>query len=179
MSARERARALLERCRSRGDVKRAASLVDDDPELRQALVQEAEARGVPLPPEASTWPAKRLLRRARGRESASSERSNPVLRDESFHCVSCGRAVPAHGRTARDHCPFCLCSVHVDVVPGDRAADCGGVLQPSWVEQRRGHWVIHYRCVACGAERTNRALLDGDPPDSWEAVVALASRDAQ
>ena len=176
--SRERARALLDTCQSRGDIKRVAALVERDDALRASFLLEARARGVDLPDEAADWPAKRLVRRARGREAAARVRSNPVHRDESFVCVACEARVPPHGRTARDHCPHCLASLHVDVVPGDRAADCGGVLRATHVEQRNGAWVLHYRCGRCGAARTNRALLDGETPDRWEVIVALSGRAA-
>jgi hypothetical protein len=64
--------------------------------------------------------------------------------------------------------------VHVDVVPGDRAAECGGVLEPVRVVSRGDAWMIHYRCLRCGAERRNQAMLDGAPADDWEQVVALS-----
>ena len=127
-----------------------------------------------MPDEAVDWPSKRLLRLARGLEQASRVRTNPVHRDEDFTCAHCGAEVRAHGRTARDHCPHCLRSLHVDVVPGDRAADCGGILDPVGVDRRGDDWVIRYRCRTCGADRTNRAILDGDVPDDWQAVVALS-----
>lgn len=173
MSLRDQARALLEQASSRGAIKRLASSLDQDSALKQAVLDEGRARGVELPDEAIDWPAKRLLRLARGREDAARVRTNPVMRDEAFTCGHCGLAVPTHGRTARDHCPRCLRSLHVDIVPGDRAAGCGGLLDPVRCDRRGSDWVIHYRCRACGADRTNRALLDGDPPDDWEAVVAL------
>ena len=50
--------------------------------------------------------------------------------DAGFICRNCGREVPPLGYSSRNHCPFCLCSLHVDVLPGDRAADCGGILDP-------------------------------------------------
>lgn len=71
------------------------------------------------------------------------------------------------------HCPRCLRSLHVDVVPGDRAAECGGILDPVRAEQRHGDWVLIYRCRECGAERVNRALLDGVEPDDWAVVARL------
>ncbi len=177
MTAAERARALLDRCTSRADAKRLAHMLDGDAELRRAVLEEGKRRGAALPDEALDWPAKRLLRVARGRESESRRRTNPIVRDEDFVCVSCGAEVPPHGRTARDHCPVCLMSVHVDQVPGDRAASCGGLLAPVGVHKRGVDWVIEYRCTRCGTERTNRATLDGDLPDDWEAIMGLA-RDA-
>jgi hypothetical protein len=44
-----------------------------------------------------------------------------VKNDDFFVCVHCGKEVKPLGYTSRDHCPFCLWSVHVDVNPGDRA----------------------------------------------------------
>ena len=47
---------------------------------------------------------------------------------ESFTCKQCGRLVVSGGAGSghRNHCPNCLSSLHLDVEPGDRAADCGG-----------------------------------------------------
>lgn len=175
MSA-SRVMELLDGTMSRGALKRAALEVDADPALRAALVAEAERRGVDLPSDTSQWTAKRLLRRARDREAVSRVRSNPVAIDEAFECVHCGRQVPPHGRSARDHCPHCLHGLHVDAsVPGDRASECGGVLVPISAEQKSGGWKIIYRCQRCGERRVNQALLDGDPSDDWAVVVRLGS----
>lgn len=171
--------ALLDVRGGRGLVKRLASHLEQEPDLRRALVEEARRRGIDLPDEAVGWPAKRLLRRARGREEEARRRSNPVARDESFACAHCAAEVPPHGRTARDHCPWCLRSLHVDVVPGDRAADCGGILDPIGLERRGEDLRLLYRCRRCGAEKVNRALLDGDVPDDWEQLVAVAAMDPQ
>lgn len=167
---------LLDHQLSRGALKRRGSQLDQDPELREAVIAEASRRGQPLPSDVASWPGKRILRRARAREVDARIRRNPIARDEAFTCAHCGAHVPAHGRTARDHCPHCLRSLHVDVVPGDRGAGCGGVLDPVRVEPAgAGGWRIHYRCRTCAAERVNRALLDGDPPDDWARIVALTA----
>lgn len=175
-----RAQDLLARSTSRKAQKQLGAWLDASAQgaLKAAVLDIALRSGVDLPEEAALWPGKRLLRRALGRESAARVRKNPIARDESFECQNCGRHVPIHGRTARDHCPYCLYSLHVDVVPGDRAEDCGGLLKPERLEQRDGKLIIHYRCVRCGAERRNRALTDGDPPDDWQALVDLGSREA-
>ena len=34
------------------------------------------------------------------------------------------------GTQHRNHCPNCLTSLHLDNEPGDRAADCGGQMEP-------------------------------------------------
>ena len=52
---------------------------------------------------------------------------------DSFTCKVCGWLVTpeAAGSDHRNHCPNCLSSLHMDEEPGDRAAECGGVMDPS------------------------------------------------
>ena len=122
-----------------------------------------------------SWPGKRLLRRALAKDAEAQVRKNPIAIDESFICGHCGRDVPAGGRTARNHCPFCLHSLHVDVVPGDRAADCGGLLAPVGASYAHEVWTLTHRCNRCGAERRVRALLDVEVPDDQEVLRAVAA----
>ena len=51
---------------------------------------------------------------------------------EDFTCEQCNFAVKGNGYT--NHCPKCLWSKHVDVNPGDRAATCGGLMEPIGAE---------------------------------------------
>ena len=85
-----------------------------------------------------------------------------VMIDEPFLCRVCGFEVKPLGYTARDHCPRCLCSLHVDNLPGDRANECGGVLRPVGVETQRGEYKIVYRCESCGETKRNKAATDDD-----------------
>lgn len=174
----DRARALLDGAIDRSACKRLGAELDAAGEvLKRAVVALASARGVELPDDAAAWPGKRLLRRAGGRSDAAQVRRNPIRRDEGFTCVACGAEVPPHGRSARDHCPVCLRGLHVDGdVPGDRASTCGGVLEPVAAIQESGRWVLMYACARCGASRRNQVLMDGEPPDDWPSVVALAAR---
>ena len=82
-------------------------------------------------------------------------------RREDFDCLSCGEPVRGDGYT--NHCPACLTSRHVDVNPGDRAANCGGEMPPVRVRQdgKKGLMILH-RCDACGHEKWNRAARDDD-----------------
>lgn len=171
-----RALALVEGATSRGKTKQlAAALVGDTP-LRQAIVALGRSRGADLPDEAVDWPAVKLLRWARARQAPSRQRLNPIRRDEAFDCLHCGRHVPKLEVTSRDHCPFCLRSLHVDVVPGDRENTCGGLLDPVGGSLMRGQVTIRYRCRRCGASHQVRAALEGESPDDWEMVVrTLAS----
>ena len=99
----------------------------------------------------------------------------PETHARSFDCVHCGRAVSidAPGTKHRNHCPWCLWSKHVSLVPHDRESDCLGAMEPiGIVSQKDGEWSIVHRCTACGLIRTNRITGDDD-----EAVlIALALR---
>ena len=59
---------------------------------------------------------------------------------DTFTCKVCGRpCVPeCAGSNHRNHCPNCLSSLHVGIEPGDRASDCGGIMEPIAVWVRKG-----------------------------------------
>lgn len=84
-------------------------------------------------------------------------------KDSGFVCLNCGKEVPPLGYSSRNHCPYCLCSRHVDVNPGDRASECGAVMDPIEVrtEAKRG-FVITHRCRKCGFKRVNGSQKDDD-----------------
>lgn len=89
----------------------------------------------------------------------------------SFVCAVCGHNVrPIARGTIRDHCPNCLCSLHVDNVPGDRANDCHGVLRPRSTDYnaKKGH-ILVYVCDKCGMTKRNRAAAD----DNYDAILAV------
>lgn len=87
-------------------------------------------------------------------------RKNP---NESFICISCGKAVPPAetGGAHRNHCPFCLSSRHVDIIIGDRRAACKGKMQviSIWV-QSNNEWSVIHKCIRCGILRANRIAAD-------------------
>jgi len=80
--------------------------------------------------------------------------------EEDFTCEQCGFFVQGNGYT--NHCPRCLWSKHVDVNPGDRAAVCGGAMEPVSVELKDGEYIILHRCVKCGFEKRNKASKSDD-----------------
>ena len=90
--------------------------------------------------------------------------------DEEFICENCGKKVSKLGYTSRDHCPYCLYSKHVDIMPGDREEDCKGLLKPIRVEldSKKGY-VIIYKCEKCNAIRKNKAAED----DNKELLIKL------
>jgi rubrerythrin len=89
-----------------------------------------------------------------------------IKKIENFVCEKCGREVIGTGFT--NHCPHCLWSKHVDVNPGDRAAECGGMMRPIRVEgsssaarDGKEYSIIHV-CEKCGHEKKNRVAPDDD-----------------
>jgi hypothetical protein len=161
---------------SRGEIKRAASHLPSDDDTVMALIKFGTANGASFPTDAHDWSTKRLLRHALARGGNARLRSNPIARDESFVCAVCATVVASHGRTARNHCPQCLTSLHVDVVPGDREALCKGIMDPVSLEKNGETFYITHHCRRCAHTRRNRAMLDGTPPDSPSALRALSAR---
>ena len=97
--------------------------------------------------------------------------------DESFICENCGKEIQPLGYTSRNHCPHCLWSLHVDVLPGDRANPCGGQMEPIRVEpdSRRGYVILH-QCTKCGEIRRNRAAHEAkDQADNMRLLIALTA----
>jgi hypothetical protein len=51
-----------------------------------------------------------------------------------------------------------------DRLPGDRAAECGGAMEPIAVYVRRsGEWALIHRCERCAAVSLNRIAGDDNP----------------
>ena len=97
--------------------------------------------------------------------------------DNGFTCKNCGFEVKPLGVTSRDHCPKCLCSIHIDINPGDRANECGGLMRPirSEPDAKRGFVIIH-KCEKCGEIRRNRAALNAkEQPDNRSLLVRLTA----
>ena len=95
--------------------------------------------------------------------------------DGGFICQHCGKAVAPLGYSSRNHCPFCLWSLHLDVNPGDRESDCGGPMQPIKAEPdaKRGYILTH-RCTKCGALRRNKTAHEAKVrPDDLRKIIAL------
>ena len=91
---------------------------------------------------------------------------------EDFVCEHCGAHVLGDGYT--NHCPQCLWSKHVDVSPGDRAAECGGLMKPVGIEGSTPEYVLTQKCTTCEHVRRNKVQRQ----DSTEAVLALVRAQA-
>ena len=82
--------------------------------------------------------------------------------DENFKCENCGYEVDKLNYTARDHCPSCLYSKHVDINPGDRENSCKGLLRPITVEKFKDTYKIVYKCEKCNMIHKNIMATDDD-----------------
>ncbi len=62
-----------------------------------------------------------------------------------------------------------MSSLHLDKLPGDRSADCGGIMAAFAIAVRPdGEWELLHRCKSCGVIHANR--IAGD-----DSVVSLLS----
>lgn len=99
--------------------------------------------------------------------------------DDGFICRNCGFEVKPLGYTSRNHCPRCLCSLHVDILPGDRANPCGGIMRPIKVETdpKKGFVIVH-KCEKCGEIRRNKAAHEASvQPDDLNLLIRLTANE--
>ncbi|MDR1361172.1 MAG: RNHCP domain-containing protein [Rickettsiales bacterium] len=87
---------------------------------------------------------------------------------EDFTCANCGAAVRGNGYT--NHCPQCLWSRCVDVNPGDRASNCGGLMRPISAQPAGDGYVITHRCERCGKQRRQRSAEN----DNTDLIIKLS-----
>lgn len=85
-----------------------------------------------------------------------------TMKDENFICENCGKQVQKLNYTARDHCPYCLYSKHVDNLPGDRQNTCQGLLKPIGIEKFKQTYKIIYQCDICHKLHRNIMAIDDD-----------------
>lgn len=93
------------------------------------------------------------------------------MRDEEFVCKNCGQSVNKLLYSARDHCPYCLISIHIDNNPGDRECLCHGTLLPCGLEKYRNTYKIVYKCERCGIIKRNIMAED----DDMETLIKISS----
>ena len=91
------------------------------------------------------------------------------MKDENFVCENCKRNVTKLNYTARDHCPYCLYSKHVDINPGDRLNTCMEMLVPIDIEKFKDTYKIIYKCEKCGMIHKNIAAND----DNMDKIIEL------
>jgi ribosomal protein L37AE/L43A len=128
--------------------------------------------------------ARKLRLRAQQRREACFNGLNPDDRD--FTCARCRRPVIAEravsGVGNRNHCPYCLCSRHMDWrEPGDRLSACKQAMPAVALTLKRsankyarggGELMLVHLCPDCGRVSANRIAADDDP----QAILAVFER---
>lgn len=94
-----------------------------------------------------------------------------IMRNESFLCENCHKEVAKHpSGSARNHCPFCLYSKHLDNdFPWDRLSQCFWIMKPLSKEYKKKGWMIVHECQKCGKIIPNILAQD----DSVEIFAKL------
>jgi hypothetical protein len=103
-----------------------------------------------------------------------------TAKNEDFTCLHCGREVRRRLSSYRNHCPFCLYSLHVDVFPGDRANSCRGLMRPIGyhLDGKKG-LTIEFRCLKCHEVRPNiAAVSDPNQPDDYDYLLQTLTQQA-
>lgn len=91
---------------------------------------------------------------------------------KDFTCKNCRQRVSgrAIGTKQRNHCTFCLYSLHVDVAVGDRKATCQKKMKPVGLTMKKdGEIMIVSECAGCGKIMPNR--IAGD--DNTDEILKL------
>lgn len=96
-----------------------------------------------------------------------------IKNKEDFVCEKCGVEVEGNGYT--NHCPECLWSKHVDISPGDRINTCRGMMEPVRVEKKGKEYTIIHKCVKCGFEKPNKAVVD----DNFQMLVQVSAENSK
>ena len=90
--------------------------------------------------------------------------------DEEFICEKCNQKVNTLNYTARDHCPYCLYSKHLDINPGDRKNTCHGLMKPIGIEKYKNTYKIIYKCLKCNQNHKNIVAKD----DNFNKIIELS-----
>jgi DNA-directed RNA polymerase subunit RPC12/RpoP len=88
-----------------------------------------------------------------------------IMKNESFNCDYCKKEVSKHPSwSARNHCPFCLYSKHLDdTTPWDRNSECYGTMKAVWKDFKKNKgWMIQHECQKCHKKILNKIAEDDD-----------------
>jgi len=97
-------------------------------------------------------------------------RKNFIKNNASFECINCGKKVEKHPSSSRNHCIFCLHSLHVDKnVPGDRKSRCCGLMKPESIDFAHQNFILVHKCEKCGKISKNIIAED----DNIEEITKL------
>lgn len=111
-----------------------------------------------------------------------------------FKCRNCQKFIPIKsfiGTHERNHCPFCLYSLHVDETKaGDRKAFCHNLMEPlgltfkkagldKWGKERLGELMLIHRCCGCGKISINRIASDDNTKEILEVFTKSLELDKE
>lgn len=85
--------------------------------------------------------------------------------NENFVCENCKREVLKHPEwSARNHCPFCLYSKHLDEkFPWDRDSVCEWLMKPVDLDHKKNKWyMLKHKCLKCNKEILNKLAPDDE-----------------
>lgn len=98
--------------------------------------------------------------------------------NRGFCCDHCGQMVlPVTNGSYRNHCPFCLRSKHVDIVPGDRRNPCRSLMDPMGLRNGKKGYQIIFQCRRCGVSKVNRVAQQTQQPDDLDLLLKLMQQD--
>lgn len=93
-----------------------------------------------------------------------------VKNKEDFTCEKCGIEIKGTGYT--NHCHQCFYSKHVDINPGDRQAQCGGLMKPISIQGSINNMTITHQCQNCSFTRNNKVQNE----DAIEKLAELVQK---
>ncbi len=98
--------------------------------------------------------------------------------NDTFDCAVCLKKIKPHPSSCRNHCPFCLSSLHLDINPGDRASSCKGVMKAvSYKIHSKKGLMIHHKCTKCHVVKINRASHEiKSQPDDFNKILSLTPK---
>lgn len=97
------------------------------------------------------------------------------IENAGFICLNCSKQVKKLSNGGyRNHCPFCLYSLHMDNHPGDRANECHGLMVPTGLtyKSKKG-WQLIHRCSKCGNQVANKVAIDTVEPDDYRKLSEI------
>lgn len=100
------------------------------------------------------------------------DRKNFIFINEEFKCQNCGKNNDLLKAGCRNHCKYCLYSVHVDKnIPGDRKNNCKCLMKPISIDKdgKKGYIIIH-KCTKCNEIKRNKAAED----DDFDAIIKIS-----
>lgn len=82
--------------------------------------------------------------------------------------------LPLKNGSYRNHCPYCLFSLHVDHKPGDRNNQCKGLMRPIGIRHssKKGIQIVH-ECTKCGIIKVNKIADYDMQSDTIDEIIKL------